>query len=97
MSYKITITKIETKKVIKEGEYQVIGERIWTERELDEAKRIKARIGLSEEKFLEKNPFKEVRGYAPDFESSEEIEIKVLEQTVENLDLSAVIKAVNGI
>ena len=93
MSYKIIITKIETKKVTKEGDYQIVDRRPWTDEEIDKT----TKHYQSNDNFLQNNPLKEVIGYAPSRESTEEKEIKVLEQTIENLDLSAVIKAINGI
>lgn len=94
MKYKITITKIESKAVRKRGEYTIVDRRPWTEKELGEAT---SRIYGSDKEFLEKNPLKEVRDYAPSWDGFESEEVKVLEQTVETLDLAAVIKAVNGL
>jgi hypothetical protein len=38
---------------------------------------------------------KDVYGYTPEIEKREEIEIEILKQVVEELDLAAVIKAIN--
>jgi hypothetical protein len=91
MSYKITITKLESIEVTRKGDWCVVDKRPWTEAELGEevANHYGNKAG-----FLEKNPLKEVRDYAPSWKG---VETKVLEQTVENIDLAAVIKAVNGL
>ena len=39
----------------------------------------------------------EVRGYTPDREKDVEVITEVLKQTVENIDLPQVIKAINGL
>lgn len=94
MKYKITITKFETKTVQRRGDYIVVDRRPWTEQELNEAS---MRIYGSVDNFLKENPLKEIRDYAPSWEGVEKEEVEVLKQTVETLDLSAVIKAVNGL
>jgi hypothetical protein len=94
MKYKITITKIETKTVTKRGDYTIIDKRPWTDKELSEA--LSSHYGDKKD-FLAKNPLKEVRDYAPSWQGVENEEIEVLKQTVETLDLAAVIKAVNGL
>lgn len=94
MKYKITITKIETKTVTKRGDYTIIDKRPWTDAELSEA--LSSHYGDRKD-FLTKNPLKEVRNYAPSWQGVENEETEVLKQTVETLDLAAVIKAVNGL
>lgn len=92
MSYKITISKIDTQETEKDGDYVIIDKRPWTEAELESA----ASYGR-EDKFVKENPLKEIRGYAPRRKVIEKIDAKVLEQVVDNLDLGAVIKAINGL
>lgn len=94
MSYQITIKKIEQVKVTRRGEYGVIDKRPWTDQELAEEM---SSMYRGKEQFLEKNPLRQVMGYQPNREEVEDKETKVLEQTVESLDLAAVIKAVNGL
>ncbi len=90
MSYKITITKIEEVKATKEREYRVIDHRPWTQKELDD------NVSYEPvEKFLERTPLKQVMGYAPEVETTKPVETEVLKQTVDELDLAAVIKAIN--
>ncbi len=93
MSYKIIITKLETKTVTREGTFTVIEERPWTEKELIDAS---PRYGDAND-FLVKNPLKQVRGYTPSFQGTEIKEVEVLKQTVDDLDIVAVIKAINKI
>ena len=94
MKYKITITKIETVQSTEQGDYTIIDRRPWTKKELDEEKSHAYGDGKT---FLEKNPLKEIRGYAPARSIEKAVETEVLKQTVETLDLSAVIRAVNGL
>lgn len=94
MKYKITITKVESVELIERGEWTIVEERPWTEEELGVER--SAKYGDWQE-FLKQNPLKEVYGYAQGRSAIKEVETEVLKQTVETLDLSAVIKAINGI
>lgn len=90
MKYKIEITKAETKTVTKRGDFTVIEERPWTKEELDEA--------TDHFRKADDQPtLKQVRGYAPNFQEVINTQVKVLEQTVEDLDLAQVIKAINNL
>jgi hypothetical protein len=91
MKYQITIKKIETKTVTKQGAYTVIDTKPWAAELLDDE------VYGGKEQFLKSNPLKEIRGYAPSYEGIETVETEVLKQTVETLDLAAVIKAINGL
>lgn len=93
MKYKIAITKVEEVEATQRGEYTIIDTRPWTKNEIGQQNF----FGQSENKWLEQNPLKEIRGYAPDRTIKKEQETEVLKQTVETLDLAAVIKAVNGL
>lgn len=90
MPFKITIT--QTKKVTKNvgGEWVVVGQRVPNEEEIERLRR------YSEDKPLTIGALN-VHGDRPIVEREVEVDVKVLEQEVENLDLTAVIKAVNGI
>lgn len=92
--YKITITKIEEKTVTRKGDWTIVDKRPWTEKELSDA--LSSHYGSTKD-FLDKNPLKEVRDYSPSWQGIESNEIKVLEQTVSEIDLTAVIKAINNI
>lgn len=94
MSYKITISKASQETQEKDGEFLVIDKRPWTEKELSEGSGF---YRSQDSDFLKNNPLKEIRGYAPRREVIATVDVKVLEQTVENLDISAVIKAINGL
>jgi hypothetical protein len=94
MSYKITITKIESKVVKRKGNWTTVDQRPWTDEELSHE--FSQHYG-NKQGFLEKNPLKEIRGYAPPVDGIETEETKILEQTVNELDLAAVIKAVNDL
>lgn len=93
MAYKITIEKIETLTVTRQGAWVVIDKRPWNGVELDE--KTSYRQGGFEE-FLKDNPLKEVMGYAPNISAQETKETVVLEQTVEALNIRAVINAINA-
>lgn len=93
MKYKITITKVKEVEVTEQGPYTVIDTRPWTKNEIGQQNF----FGKSENDWIENNPVKEVRGYAPNRTIKREQETEVLKQTVETLDLAAVIKAVNGL
>ncbi|MBE2178903.1 MAG: hypothetical protein IAE97_00320 [Chthoniobacterales bacterium] len=94
IKYIITITKLETRTTKEPGNYTVIDKRPWTQKELSEEG---AALYGGLKKFLDDQPLKEVRGYAPDVSITRDVETQVLRQTVESLDLSAVIKAINGL
>ena len=50
----------------------------------------------SSKEFLETTPLKAVLGYAPDVEVEKTREAQIYRQTVDDLDITAVIAAVNG-
>jgi hypothetical protein len=93
MPYKITIQKIEERKTVKRGEHTVIKQEPWTRETLDDEKYSFSSV----EWFLERNPVRNVYGYAPAYEATEVVETKVLEQVVEELDFPAVISAINNL
>lgn len=89
--YKITIEKIENEKVTKKGEYAVVEKRPYTQAELDEANN-----GFIKDD-TEPQSLKSVYGYLPEYEVIREKKTDILEQSVEDLDVVAVIKAINKI
>jgi hypothetical protein len=90
--YVVTIKEIEDVPHTERGSWTVIDKRPWTTHEMAEES------GLhNTDRFLKDNPLKEVLGYAPDRETRKIVETELLRQTVETLDLAAVIKAVNGL
>lgn len=92
-TFKIVITRVEEKAVRRNGPHALLEKRPWTKEELDDRHGFAFRE--SREKFLDGTPLKEVYGYAPPVDVVESVETQVLQQTVENLDLPAVIKAIN--
>ena len=90
--YIVTVREVSEIASIEQGAYVVIDKRPWTEGELANAS-----FGQSDERFLKENPLKEIRGYAPDRETVKTVETELLRQTVETLDLTALIMAVNGL
>ena len=88
--FKITITEIKATQATKRGEYGVLDRVPWTAETFAEEQ-----IYGGREEFLKRCPLKEIFGYRPSYEDIERIETKILEQTVDELDLAAVIKAVN--
>lgn len=91
MAYKITISKIETVTKIKRGEYCVVNERLITQAEIDEANYHDKQTLLSDKGF----PMKREYGYPGNVEYTENVDTKVFEQTVDALDVKAVIGAIN--
>lgn len=94
MPYQITITKIDTATKMKEGAWTTVDRRPWTDEELNEAA---GAYGKSKDSLIEKEPLKEVRGYAPNRPAEETTSTVILTQTVEELDLASVIKAINNL
>jgi hypothetical protein len=90
IKYKITITKIETVETKVANHWVVLDKRPWTDKDFED--RSTRYDGHS---FFDKTPLKEVMGYAPEKTVSEQVKTKVLIQTVDDLDLPAVIKAIN--
>lgn len=90
--YKITITKVEEVETTRKGDWVVVDRPPWNAKRLGEASNYEDRG-----EFLKRNPLDEVWGHAPDVVTTKQVETEVLVQTVDTLDLAAVIKAVNGI
>jgi len=86
MSYKITIEHITVKTVHKGGDWEVLGDK---EVERD------PNFNISKDELTTR--IETVRGYTPQIEVKEDVTETLLEQTVGELDLTAVIKAINGI
>lgn len=96
MKYEITIKKTEEVTRLKKGEWGVVDKRPWTEEELSE--QVSHSFYRSNpNQFLERNPLKELMGYQPERDTVETVETEILKQTVNNLDLAAVIKAINNL
>jgi len=96
MPYEIIIKRTTTKTVTKRGEWTTIDQRPWTKEELEKAY-CDDPNSRSQEQFLERSPMKEVYGYAPDVQAEQTESTEILKQTVDELDLPAVIKAINKI
>lgn len=87
MSYKITITETREVKKITGKEWATLGTR-----------EVKRDPGFYTGDTGEpKTRIEEVRGYTPEIEKTVIESHEILTQTVEKLDLAAVIKAVNGL
>lgn len=78
MSYRITVTRMETVTKKFGKEWKVVGE--------EQAK------GDDNKPYL-----KDLYGYTPEIEKEATEEVEVLRQTVTELDMIAVIKAINGL
>ncbi len=87
MSYKIVITEQRTVKKLVGKEWNVIGTK--------EVARDRAFYGSNKDE--PKTRIEEVRGYTPEIEKPVTETVEILSQTVETLNLPAVIKAVNGL
>jgi len=92
MPFTITITETKTVESNQRGEYKIIDRIPWTTDKLK-----KETMYQSPEEVFARNPLMEVWGYAPDQIVSITSENQILSQTVETLDIAAVIKAINNI
>lgn len=93
MPYEITIKKIEKTTRLRKGEHTQIDERPWTDEDLRDAS--ERAYGKSPSDIIQSSPMKKVFGYAPDTYEEMKVEIEILKQTVEDLDIATVIKAIN--
>lgn len=91
--FEIIIRTKQVQAVMKSGDWSVIDKVPWTDEELDKATRCYG----DKESFLRNNPLHEINGRTPSYEVSEVKEADIFRQTVETLDLAAVIKAINGL
>ena len=85
--YKITIERKITEKKMVRGDYEILEKRPYTKEECNAAA-----YGENFEKEL-----KSIYGYGESYEKEITTEVKVFEQTVEDMDIEEVILAVNGI
>jgi len=83
MSYTIVITKTETVKKVVGKDWEKLGQ----------IKKEDGFVAVGESKTYISDEY----GYTPEIEKSVECQVKVLEQTVEYLDLNRVIIAINGL
>jgi hypothetical protein len=90
MPYKITIEKIETVTCVERGQYTVIDRVPWTPEMLKDAEERHWQSARDRE------PLKEIRGYAPDREVQATETKQVFQQTVEELNIKSVINAINS-
>jgi len=95
MPYKITIEKTESVTTKQEGPYVIIARVPWTDSEIND-KVLRAYGDESKKEMLSKEPLREVRGYAPDRDKTETKATKLYEQCVDDLNLKAVINAINS-
>jgi hypothetical protein len=93
MSYEITIKRIENVTKTEQGKWTTVDSRPWLREELVN----EGRYYQNPESFLESNPVKSILGHTPDREVIVKEETEVLRQTVEALDLAAVIRAINNL
>jgi hypothetical protein len=92
--YEITITQKITRHVPIGGEWHIIEERLYSEKEMEEAANLyKAHIKDGSENL----GIKHVYGSTPEKMVEREFDVEVFKQTVMELDLTTVIKAINGI
>jgi len=89
MSYEIIITKIEIQEVESGNEWTQVGEQPLTE---DDVKQSIYDPGLMK---TDEVKLKKKFGYTPRIVKSQAVTTEIYRQTVSELDLSAVIKAVN--
>lgn len=90
MPYEIIIRKTETVFVTKKGEWTIVARLPWTNEQID------AKVLYQDaDAFVRENPLREVYDYAPAREVIERRETELLKQTVDELDMAAVIRAIN--
>lgn len=87
--FEITIKEKSKTRQIVRGEHTIVDRRPYTDAELKDSS-----FYMSSDNG-KKGETKPIYGYAPDREQDVETEREILRQTVETLDLSAVIRAVN--
>lgn len=94
--FEITIKEIKTETKTVRGEWVVLRKHLVTEAELE--KSAYAANTSAREKFLNGEVvLMQENGYAPDKQEDVESQHEIYTQRVNNLDLPAVIKAINGI
>lgn len=92
MAYIVTIVKVEEVAKIQQGEHGIIGRRPYTDEEIAQANsQWRSKIDNPEK------ALKEVWGYEPDLLVTKTVETKLYQQQVDDLILSDVIRAVNGL
>ena len=90
MSYEITITKTEVQEVESGGDWKQVGEQPLTKDDLRQSIYDGAVVSEKGEVTLKK-----VYGYTPQIMRCETVTTEIYRQTVPEIDLPAVIKAVN--
>lgn len=93
--YKITITKTATETQNSGREWKVVGKRLVTEEDL-RSSAYNAR-DLTQKVLAANVIMFEEMGYTPVIEKEVEVERTIYEQTVDDLNMTAVIKAINKI
>lgn len=86
--YVVTVTRVEKVEVLKQGEWGVVETRLYTEEEMQT-------MGGDPERF--RGETKTIRGYPPDRVVTEDRVTNIYSQTLEQLDLAAVVAAINGL
>lgn len=87
--FEITIKETTTTRKLVRGAWLVVEKRPYTNKELSESNSWFA------DKEEAKKEIKDIMGYAPDREQDVTSEREILKQSVDDLDLAAVIRAVN--
>lgn len=94
--YKITITKTATETKQSGHDWAVIGQRLVTEEDLKPSA-YESRSEVKERLLAANVIMFEERGYTPVIEKEVVIDRMIFEQTVDDLDMTAVIRAINKI
>lgn len=89
--FEITIKEMTTERKIVRGEHTIIDRRPYTDAELNECSIYRQSDAGKQ------GETKPIYGYAPDREQEVDVQRELLKQTVEKLDLSSVIKAINNL
>lgn len=93
--FEITIIEKTTVKRTGGKEWKVVDKRPYTTKEIDDDVYGRAEIKRELEKGIV--PIKEVMGYTPEKEVEEVVTREVFKQTIEQISLNEIIKAINNI
>lgn len=99
MSYKITVQKIERIPQIKRGDHTMVGKQYLNAQQYED-------LPFGEQRNWKKivtddhgteQYVREVYDYAPNWEGFSDVDVKIYEQTVDNLDMTSLVAVVNQV
>lgn len=99
MSYKIVVQKIEQVSVAKRGDHTIIDKKYLNAQEFND-------LAYQDQQYYKKivtdehgteQYIREIYGYAPNWNGFNEVDVKIYEQVVEELDMMGLVAVVNQI